>query len=493
MGTRAQPAPDLRPDPAELEARCAALELANQSLTRINEALMDRVERDMDMQGSSFSLFQAAIALEAKVKERTGALQDTLRTLEQTNNDLKASNDAAQAASRAKSAFLAAMSHELRTPMNGVVGMSELLMTTDLSRVQVKSVETIRRSALSLLTILNDILDFSKIEAGQMTLEATPFNLRKTADEVLALLRPQVEGKGLDLIMDWPNNLPSAVIGDPTRIAQIITNLVGNALKFTSSGYVRLRARLGKKHDNRQEYRFEIEDTGIGINEEAMGRLFTSFSQADSSTTRKFGGTGLGLAIVRRLSELMGGACGVTSEVGKGSCFWFSVSLEPNMNSEANLTTRSFARFRTPAALDGTSRKLRILLVEDNPINQEVASALLETLHCECTIADNGRLALAALAESGDFDLVLMDCQMPEMDGFEATKRIRADECESGGHIPIIALTANAMAGDRELCLAAGMDDFLSKPFQLHELSGMLGKWSPRADAAEAQNSKEMN
>jgi len=490
MGKNAQAVSGPQPDVAALEARCAALELANRNLTKINESLMDRVERDMDMQGNSFSLFQAAIALEAKVKERTAALQVTLSTLEKTNVDLKASNEAAQAASRAKSAFLAAMSHELRTPMNGVVGMSELLLTTSLEPRQVKSVETIRRSALSLLTILNDILDFSKIEAGQMSLESTPFNLRKTADETLALLRPQVEAKGLDLIMDWPSNLPNAVVGDPTRFAQIITNLVGNALKFTSTGYIRLRGRLGKKQDNRQEYRFEIEDTGIGIPGEAIGRLFTSFSQADSSTTRKFGGTGLGLAIVRRLSELMGGECGVTSEVGRGSCFWFTLLLEPAGEKTIDHGTRSQGQFKAPSA-DNRGRKLRVLLVEDNLINQEVASALLETLHCDCTIAGNGKQALDALAADSGFDLVLMDCQMPEMDGYEATRCIRAGEAAGGSHIPIVALTANAMAGDRELCLDAGMDDFLSKPFQLHELSSVLGKWA-RARHADGHTAKEM-
>lgn len=463
-----------------LQARCAELEAANAQLTIINESLMDRVEREMDKQGNSFSLFQAAIALEGKVNERTAALQQAMRTLEQTNHELQESNNAAQAASRAKSAFLASMSHELRTPMNGVIGMSELMLKSELNDMQRKSINTIRHSALSLLNILNDILDFSKIEADQLTPEATSFDLLRVTHQALELLEPQIEAKGLELIVDWPTRLPCAVIGDPTRFAQILTNLIGNALKFTTAGHIRLSVALESQVDDALLYRFEIEDTGIGIRSDVIPRLFNSFTQADSSTTRQFGGTGLGLAIVRRLSQLMGGDCGVTSELGKGSCFWFSLTLR--RDTQAHMATGRFPAATSIAARGGIDHQLKILVVEDNPINQEVAMALLETLHCECSLAVNGLEAVAALAQPHAFDLVLMDCQMPELDGFEATRRIRLYEQKQQLHTPIVALTANAMVGDRDLCLAAGMDDFLSKPFQLHQLSSMLGKWCPQSE-----------
>lgn len=468
-----------------LTARCAALQARVTQMDKINLALMDRVEREMDAQGNAFSMFQSAIALESQVKERTLALEQALQRLEQTNRELHASNEAAQAASRAKSAFLASMSHELRTPMNGVVGMTDVLLAGTLDQKQRDSLNTIKRSALSLLTLINDVLDFSKIEAGQMRLESTPFNLRNTTDDALLLLRPQIAAKGLELLIDWPTGMPCDVLGDPVRYAQIITNLVGNALKFTPHGHIRIAARIADESPPHLTYRFEVQDTGIGIRAEVIPRLFNSFTQADSSTTRQFGGTGLGLAIVRRLCQSMEGDCGVNSEYGSGTTFWFTLKLERQLLVD----TPSLAPPPATVTARPDAVTLRVLLVEDNTINQEVALAMLEMLGCTCVVADNGQIALDILQHDPDFDLVLMDCQMPVMDGFETSRRIRSSEAEGGRHadrhMTIIALTANAMAGDREACLAAGMDDFMSKPFQLTELAALLDKWRPRTQRNE--------
>ena len=478
----------------DLTARCAQLEQQLAQQQKINAALMDRVERDMDLQGGSFSLFQAATALESKIAERTAALQQALADVERSNRDLQASNEAAQQASRAKSAFLATMSHELRTPMNGVVGMTEILLNTPLDAQQRRSALQIRDSAMSLLAILNDILDFSKIDAGRMKLEAIAFDLKKAADSALQLLMPEVNQKGLALIVDWPQDVPVAVIGDPTRFAQIVTNLVGNAVKFTRQGSVTLRASLAFTIRSVLLYRFEVIDTGIGIPADVIPRLFESFTQSDSSITRQYGGSGLGLAIVRRLCRLMGGDCGVSSAPGKGSTFWFTIALERDACAvPSTIDTGAIARTRMVSVLPGadTIRRHHVLLVEDNTVNQEVASGLLDLIGCDCTIAGNGREAVEALSRSHEFDFVLMDCQMPLMDGFEATHRVREYEQQHGRHTPIVALTANAMAGDRDLCLASGMDDFLSKPFQLHDLQNLVEKWSPYRNVAAETLTRE--
>jgi signal transduction histidine kinase/CheY-like chemotaxis protein len=459
-------------------ARCIELESVNAKLRLINDALMNRVERDMDRQGNSFSLFQAATVLESKVHERTTALQQAMHTLERTNRQLVESNAAAQAATRSKSAFLAAMSHELRTPMNGVVGMIEYLNSTRLDDKQRKSLDTIRHSALNLLYLLNDILDFSKIEAGQLMLESAPFDLRRAMHHVLQLFRPQLDSKNLQLQIDWPDDLPTAVIGDTTRFSQILTNLVANAIKFTGTGSILITARMVGEQPDTLNYQFHVHDTGIGIKKETIPLLFNPFMQADSSTTRKYGGTGLGLVIVRRLCELMNGECGVSSELGKGSSFWFSITVPRDPDPPA--ATQELPMLPAPPdAAAATAPRRRVLLVEDNAINQDVAAALLEVLNCDCHIAANGRLALAAVASGRPFDLILMDCQMPEMDGYEASRQIRALPAALQNRLPIVALTANAMSGDRELCLAAGMNDFLSKPFQLSQLRGVLAKWCP--------------
>ncbi len=471
------------------------LEQRVQQLTRINNVLMDRVEREVDGQGGSFSSFQTAIALERQVKERTLALNTALQTLERTNRKLTASNAAALAASSAKSAFLAAMSHELRTPMNGVVGMTELLLTTSLDEHQQRATLAIQRSALSLLRILNDLLDFSKIEAGQLETERTPFDPRVETDSAIQLLTPQAERKRLSLTVEWSDAIPRYVTGDPTRFSQIVTNLVGNAVKFTANGGVVIIARPSNDPDDPHRLHFEVRDSGIGIAEDVLPRLFQSFFQADSSTTRQFGGTGLGLAIVHRLTGLMGGSCGATSEVGVGSRFWFELPLPvaagpapthpayvpraPQSPETEVAAIRGGPREADKGASEETTRSPHVLVVEDNEINQAVARGFLKALGYSCTVVGNGLLAVEALTVPHPYSAVMMDWQMPLLDGLEATRQVRSHEALTGTHVPIIALTANALVGDRERCLEVGMNDFLSKPFQLRELAATLERWVP--------------
>ncbi len=534
--------------------------------------------------------------------------QNPERTVREGTREVRAPAEQAVAARRAKGEFLANMSHEIRTPINGVLGMTGLLLETDLTSEQREFAEATERSAQALLMLVNDLLDFSKIEAGSLTLERVPFDLRLVVDDVGELLAPQAISKGIELGIRFAPGTPRHFLGDPNRIRQIVTNLAGNAVKFTAEGHVLITV----DEQSPGVVRISVEDTGIGIPAQAVERIFEKFEQADLSTTRKHGGTGLGLAICRELSGLMGGGVSVTSTEGEGSTFSASLALEPDPDgghADVRVPAGSTFVIASPSPLvralvreqlaafgasvecfaeleearhavitrlqeggrysavlvdhaygddpcrsyagsvgagavdaappvvrltaghladrnDGSSgfafdlakpllerrwveslRKLgvvaeeeprtasgraeeevlasgRVLLVEDNRVNRTIAIRLLEKMGVEAEVAENGQAALD-IVENESFDLILMDCQMPVMDGFDATVSIRERELGSGRRVPIVALTASARESDRERCLAVGMDDFLSKPLTVDELRASVVKWLDRAARAE--------
>jgi signal transduction histidine kinase/DNA-binding NarL/FixJ family response regulator len=425
-------------------------------------------------------------------------LATTTEDLKRANGALTEARTAALQAARATSEFLRNMSHEIRTPMNGVMGMLQLLLETDLSAEQRRYASISEASGRTLLALINDILDLSKIEARKVVLENLKFDLRRTVEDVVQLLGVLARAKGLDIRSRVSEKIPPTLFGDASRLRQVLTNLSGNAIKFTERGEVALDAALESQEDGKATVRFAVTDTGIGVRPDQARTLFAPFAQADTSITRRYGGTGLGLAISKQLVEMMGGTIGIESQEGKGSTFWFTAvfgtlpgaatsTAEPVASAQGGpLASEGDESVAMERVANATAYEARILIADDNATNQAVALAQMEKLGYKADAVVNGTEALEALRHRR-YDLVLMDAEMPTMDGYEATRRIR----ESGDlRVPIIGMTAHATSGERDKCIAVGMNDFLSKPVDLHDLSAVLAKWLLAAEPAEIRSAE---
>ncbi|MCI5208438.1 MAG: response regulator, partial [Candidatus Electrothrix sp. ATG2] len=443
------------------------LELADQNELKAIEVAFNKMSERLFKNHNKFLRFSAD--LERKIEERT--------------TELKIASQIAQDANQAKSEFLANMSHEIRTPMNAIIGISHLVRQTDLTQKQQEYLNNIDLSANSLLKIINEILDFSKIEAGRLDLEVTPFSLADILDNLEKLTSVKAAEKGLDLRIITHPDVPKRFLGDPLRLSQILINLTNNALEFTDKGRIIVQTSCLKNNRNMaiQERRtdervtaiqFSVTDTGIGLTEKQLAQLFNPFTQADSSTSRKYGGTGLGLSICKQLAELMGGEIRAESQYGVGTSFLFTVNLSTADDSSTTSTKKQIASKNESTSISGSE----ILVVEDNPLNQQVARELLEIKQVNVTTVKNGQEAIDAVQQQR-FDVILMDIQMPVLDGYAATREIRKDS--RFAQLPIIAMTANALKEDSQKCFDAGMNDHIAKPFDPDVLYQSLQRWVP--------------